>query len=708
MNDRTGEHFGAYRLLRLLDAGGFADVYLGEHRQLKTHQAIKVLQMLLFEEDQQQNFLQEARLIAHLKHPHIIQVVDFGFENHQPFLVMTYAPQGNLRQRHPSGSRVPPDLVIAYISQIASALQYAHNQYVIHRDIKPENLLIGQKGEILLSDFGIAIIARSSRSQSLQEIVGTTTYMAPEQIKGRPRPASDQYALAVLAYEWLGGTPPFQGDTDLAIARQHLLDAPPSLFQYAPDISPALAAVISRALHKDYRQRFASIQDFAEALEQAYRTGVAPALPSTPEGETTSDNGDVEKISPEYPEHSPSGRVPRRVLIGLIGAGAVALTLGGLAGWLALARRQAARVVMHSRSLPTPAPTSPPATPAPAPGIGQTVYAFTQHGNWIDTVAWSPNSQNIVSCSLDGTVMVWDAFDGTPINSRSGFELGTSNDPNQRVGVAGDFNRGAAWSPDGKHIASNSEGNATIEGKDVNQGTVVTLWQASSGASENSLGDNGVLAWSPNGKYVAIGNFIGDVSAQVYDSTTGALVVSYYGHIGSDQLPNLRSIDQTNTVSGIAWSPDSQYIVTCGGDNTVQIWNALSGVRVSSYTRASLSSSTNYPFMVYGVAWSPGGTLIASGWERNVDVTDPMTGQLLKNYQEDLNSFYALAWSPDSTRLALAGTDNSVSIWQWKTNKRLFSYRRHSGIVTTVAWSPNGEFIASGGADRTVQIWRAN
>src|SRR5258708_6463931 len=189
---------------------------------------------------------------------------------------MSYAPHGNLRQRHHEGTHVPLASVVAYVNQAASALQYAHHHQLIHRDIKPENLLLDEHDELLLSDFGIAIIARSSRSQSLQEVVGTVTYMAPEQIQGRPRPASDQYALAALAYEWLSGAPPFEGESAIDIASKHLYAPLPPLSTRVPGIPPAVIAVITTALAKDFRQRFDRLQAFADALERAYRFGIMP------------------------------------------------------------------------------------------------------------------------------------------------------------------------------------------------------------------------------------------------------------------------------------------------------------------------------------------------------------------------------------------------------------------------------------------------
>jgi len=126
-----------------------------------------------------ETFRNEARIVAQLEHPHIVHVLDFGVEGKTPFLVMNYATNGTLRQRHPKGSRLPLATVVLYVKQLADALQYAHDEKVIHRDVKPENMLVGKRQEILLSDFGIAVITQSSRYQSAQEMAGTITYMAP-------------------------------------------------------------------------------------------------------------------------------------------------------------------------------------------------------------------------------------------------------------------------------------------------------------------------------------------------------------------------------------------------------------------------------------------------------------------------------------------------------------------------------------------------
>src|SRR5437660_1299654 len=136
MADRTGEQTGNYSIIRLIGRGGFAEVYLGEHLYLKTQVAIKILNTHLTNDDAEDTagFLSEARTIAHLVHPHIVRVMDFGKYGGTPFLVMDYAPNGSLRQRHPKGTKLPLTTIVGYVKQIASALQYAHDQQLMHRD----------------------------------------------------------------------------------------------------------------------------------------------------------------------------------------------------------------------------------------------------------------------------------------------------------------------------------------------------------------------------------------------------------------------------------------------------------------------------------------------------------------------------------------------------------------------------------------------
>ena len=263
---RLGQQVGSYRLSEWLGEGGFADVYLGEHIYLKTQCALKMLHVQLSEA----TFLNEARTIAQLEHPNIVRVFDYGVDNGHPYLVMSYAPNGNLRKRFPRGTCVELAQVITIVQQIAAALDYAHQQKLIHRDVKPENMLVGQHDQVLLSDFGLVLVAQSASSQTANSLAGTVPYMAPEQLQGRVRFASDQYALGVTVYEWLCGERPFSGAFP-EVAGQHLLTMPPSLCARVPGLSLEVEQVVFKALTKDPAGRYETVTAFANALQVACR-----------------------------------------------------------------------------------------------------------------------------------------------------------------------------------------------------------------------------------------------------------------------------------------------------------------------------------------------------------------------------------------------------------------------------------------------------
>src|SRR5438128_9133341 len=276
MADHVGQQFGNYRLVTLLGQGDYAEVYLGQHVQLERQASIKVLHTHLTDQEAE-HFYQEAETIAKLTHPSIVRIFNFDVQERVPFLAMDYAPNGSLQGHHPTGSVLPMPQIVSYVKQVAAALQYAHEQKFIHRDVKPENLLVGRQQEVLLSDFGLAALAHSSASLSAQEVVGTLPYMAPEQIEGHARAASDQYALGVIVYEWLCGARPFQGTVTETMV-QHLTMPPPPLHKRVPAIPVAVEQVVLRALAKDPKARFASVRDFATALERASQLAPSPTM----------------------------------------------------------------------------------------------------------------------------------------------------------------------------------------------------------------------------------------------------------------------------------------------------------------------------------------------------------------------------------------------------------------------------------------------
>lgn len=272
-DNRTGQQLGHYRLLRPLVRAHLANIYLGEHVLHHTRVMLKLFHVRLHEEDSE-DFLQEVRMLTGLDHPHLLHILDGAVENGTPFLVMEGTTHDTLRHRHPPGTRVDSATILMYLKHLAPALRYIHEQRLIHRNIQPESMIPGDEETLVLGSFGLAFLAHhtiAENTQALVEAVGeAVAYMAPEQLRGMPQPASDQYSLAVVVYEWLCGRRPFAGSPEEIIEQQFSAE-PPSLREYVPELDSTLDAVVLKALSKDPHQRFASVQDFFLALEQAFR-----------------------------------------------------------------------------------------------------------------------------------------------------------------------------------------------------------------------------------------------------------------------------------------------------------------------------------------------------------------------------------------------------------------------------------------------------
>jgi len=602
MTDRVGQQLGNYHLIRLLGHGGFADVYLGEHIHLNTLAAIKVLDTRLTSEEIAQ-FRNEARTIARLEHPHIVRVLDFGVEDYIPFLVMSYAPNGTLRQRHPRGARLSPNDVMPYLKQIAAALQYAHDEKLIHRDVKPENMLLGRNHEILLSDFGLAMTTYSSSDESPRDASGTIAYMAPEQARGKPRPASDQYALGVAVYEWLCGTRPFNGSYE-EVAIQHVLNPPPSLQTLVPTISPTHEAVVLKALAKDPQQRFARVQEFADAFEHACQGGEAPIeilqpAPSIPIQASQS----KPVVTPQHQENAFStDRTPAALVYAV--------------AWSPDRRHIASGG--HDHMVHVWDATT-----------GVTSFIYRGHAAGVTAIAWSPDGTRIVSASLDKTVQVWDIDTGQKISSFEG-----------HAGMV----YAVAWSPDGTRIASTSGG-----GTD----NTVQVWDAASG--ENVLTYRGhtywtrTIAWSPDGKLIASGSFR---EVHVWSATKGLKVFSYRGHEG--------------WVRAVSWSPDGKRIASTSEDKTVQVWEIAKGKQIATYRgHADWVGIVAWSPDGKRIA-SASKDNIVQVWdaERSPVITRSQPQANVLTFRAHTDSVHAVVWLPDGKHIASASGDGSVQVWQ--------------------------------------------
>ncbi len=288
----------------LLGQGGMARVYRARQTNLERTVAIKILPpYYAADPDFVERFKLEAKALARLSHPHIVIIHDAGEDDGRLYIIMEYISGGTLRDymERPRMDRMQPREITRIIREVASALTYAHHQGIIHRDVKPVNVLMDASRRAVLSDFGISKMMASSAAMTRSGAgVGTPEYMSPEQCRGGAVDArADIYALGVMLYEMLTGRTPFEADNYTALAHSHIYETPTPPSQLNPRISPAVQAVVMKALEKDPADRFQEATEMSIALDQAVAaqgplppmerrtapaTGPIPSAPQRPAG----------------------------------------------------------------------------------------------------------------------------------------------------------------------------------------------------------------------------------------------------------------------------------------------------------------------------------------------------------------------------------------------------------------------------------------
>ena len=277
LNIPPGQMLGPYKIISQLGQGGMATVYKAYHASMDRYVALKVLShQFAFSKEFYGRFQHEARLIARLEHPHILPVYDFGESNGIPYLVMRYLEAGTLKDRL-EADPLSLSEVDRIFTQLVEALAYAHENGIVHRDIKPSNAMLDKRGEVFLTDFGIAkLVEGSPQFTATGAITGTPAYMSPEQAQGlKIDPRSDLYSMGIVLYEMISGHVPYEAETPLAVILKQIQEPLPPISTIRPDIHPAIEAFVLKTLAKTPEERYANCTEMLAAWKRAYQDAVA-------------------------------------------------------------------------------------------------------------------------------------------------------------------------------------------------------------------------------------------------------------------------------------------------------------------------------------------------------------------------------------------------------------------------------------------------
>ncbi|HSB38595.1 MAG TPA: protein kinase [Gaiellaceae bacterium] len=375
-----------YHSPRRAGRGAMGDIYVATDELLGREVAVKVLaERYAADQGIRQRFKREALAAARISgDPGAITIFDVGEWEHRPFIVMEYLAGGSLEQRLRREGAQPPSRALAWLEQAATALDAAHGHGIVHRDVKPANLLLNDRGEVRVADFGIASAAGFDSMTLTGTVLGTAGYLSPEQALGeRATPASDLYSLAVVAYELLSGERPFGNESPTAEAAAHVNAPVPSIAERCANLPPDLDRVFRRALAKDPARRYGSARELVAALRETLErpAGTTAVLPAS-----------------ASPRHARAYALPLALILaaGAIGAIVAALVTDGGSTPTVVTRTVAGpggtttvqRTVTHQA--PAPAPPPPPPPPAAGGADGHTLndqgYALIQRGDYAAAV----------------------------------------------------------------------------------------------------------------------------------------------------------------------------------------------------------------------------------------------------------------------------------------------------------------------------------